>query len=142
MTRLSDYAHSISTKNIERYKIIEDIHSMTNEMRKLVHDTLMEFRVDGDNECRIMSPNMQVRVIDELLRMTGTPYLAIKEIIETKEIETEVEFYYVFNDGRFYTEEELWDKSDGFNKLMPYDNCGVLKFKVDDKIIDKLKSIL
>lgn len=142
MTRLSDYAHSISVKSTEKHKIIEDIHSMNGEIRKLVHSALLEFRVEDDNECRIMSPNMQVRVIDQLLSMTETPYLEIKKIIETGEIKTEIGYYYVFNDGRYYSREELNNKSDGFYKMMSFVDCGVLKFKVDNKIVEKLKSIL
>ena len=142
MTRLSDYAHSISVKNTEKYKIVEDIRSMNGEIRNLVHSALLEFRVEDDNECRTMSPNMQVRVIDQLLRMTETPYLEIKKIIETGEIETEVVYYYVFSDGRYYSEEELNNKSDGFYKMMPFVDCGVLRFDVDNKIVEKLKNIL
>lgn len=129
MNRLSEYSQSFNRLEKER-------HFITKEMRCLIHDTLSCFRQETAD--KDMTPNMEVRVIDCLIRNINIPYLEIKNIIKNRNIKTDMDFYYSYDDGEFYDVVEDIPNYTARN----YENYGILDFDVDINIINKLKEIL
>lgn len=139
MTKLSDYARTISSNNDVRFKLLDDNKRMTRDMCRLINETLTVFRTDSWED--YMSPNMQVRVIEELISLTNTPYIEIKNIVNDGHIEISIILYYKYADGKFYIWEDI--PSEDKNELSAkYNAFETLSFDVDREIINRLKEII
>lgn len=139
MTKLSDYARTISSNNDVRFKLLDDNKRMTRDMCRLINETLTVFRTDSWED--YMSPNMQVRVIEELISLTNTPYIEIKNIVNDGHIEIPMNLYYKYADGKFYIWEDI--PSEDKNEISAkYKAFETLSFDVDRGIINRLKEII